>query len=409
MRGEFIIDYIGPSDEDRAHLRLLLRQLGAGTSGGWRWGEEHRADVLFIDCRTLAGQMARARANEAGVRCVLIDATPRHPSECALYRPLRAAALSDVLDTIAAARAGEAPLLQGGAAAHPAAAIIEPVPEWTFARPDCNAAGPTADDAEALFRQPGPAAASVLRLASSERLQQAGIAQSEAPTQRSLHRAGMPADPQSARSHAGPVVAPRRAAARPLRDFLDGDLLGGPSRIEADGMPTLVLDPKERVFHAGVGLAELAPWLQREVDPGAWQALTSAQLRAVREREPPRSYLQLHWLERLQAADGRLPRHLDPGGCYRLCLPFDVEAGFPVQRRIAHALAHPIRLHELAAVAGAPMAEVFDAIAAFDAIGRIECRPRERLRAPAVPAAPAGLFARAVSGLVRSRVARHGL
>jgi hypothetical protein len=173
-------------------------------------------------------------------------------------------------------------------------------------------------------------------------------------------------------------------------------------------MPALVLDPKEQVFHAAVGLAELAPWLQRAVEPRAWHALTSVQLRAVREREPPRSYLQLRWLERLQAGDGRLPRHLDPGGCYRLRLPFDVEGGFPVQRRIALALAHPIRVHELAAVAGAPMAEVFDAIAAFDAIGRIECRPRERLQAPVVPAAPAGLFARAVSGLVRPRVPRHG-
>jgi hypothetical protein len=405
MRGEFIIEYIGPSDEDRAHLRLLLRQLGATPGGHWRWGEEHRADVLFIDCSSLAGQMARVRANEAGVRCVLIDATPRHPSECMLGRPLRAAALADVLDTIAAARAGEATLHHAIGA--PASTDEPDAPmAWAPTATDRTPVGPTADDAEALFRDRTTHVAPEFRSAPPVALAGVGISPATAPTARSLHRAGQPADPPAARVPAASPRVPARDAARPLRDYLDAGLLGGPARIEAEDMPALVLDPKEQVFHAAVGLADLAPWLQRAVLPSAWQPLTSAQLRAVREREAARPYVGLRWLERLQATDGRLPGHLDPGGCYRLRVPFEVEPGFPAQRRIAQALAHPIRLHELAAVAGAPMDEVFATIAAFDAIGAVECRPRERLRAAPSTAPRSGMFARALGGLVGARAVR---
>jgi hypothetical protein len=84
-----------------------------------------------------------------------------------------------------------------------------------------------------------------------------------------------------------------------------------------------------------------------------------------------------------------------------------VAPDFPAQQRIVRALASPIRLHELAAAAAVRMGDVFDAVAALDAIGLIECRPRERLqRGPASPAPPSGasgLLARALASITLPR------
>jgi hypothetical protein len=46
--------------------------------------------------------------------------------------------------------------------------------------------------------------------------------------------------------------------------------------------------------------------------------------------------------------------------------------------RIASAMLQPARLHEIAAASGAPMADVFDLVNAYDAIGLIEWQPRAR-------------------------------
>jgi hypothetical protein len=412
MRCELAIDYIGPSDEDRAHLRLLMRKLGGTLVSRWHWGEEHRADALFIDPATLAGQMARTRAQEGGVRGILLDeVAAAAPSETVLRRPFRADALRVVLDRVASLRIGDASAAP--ITAQPAVALVF---EPQSLEADAGLLAPTGlvrsaatrepshDDAESLFRRAplgmcdsGPRALPSLSGASVEPW--------TAPTQRSMFR-GAP-EPASTMD-----AVPKPTARRPnsgsgvsLREFLDGDLLGGPSRIVREGLPSLSLDPKERVFHADAPLAALKPYLQMALRSADWRPLTSTQLRQLRELAPARDYLHLRWLDRLHAAGGQLPRHLDPGGSYLLTAPFEVAADFPAQQRIVRALARPIRLHELAATAAVRMVDVFDAVAALDGIGIIECRPRERLRRPndPPPPAPGGFLARALASISRSR------
>jgi hypothetical protein len=395
MPRELTIEYIGPSDEDRAHLRLLMRRLGDALSPRWRWGEEQRADALFVDPSMLAGQMARARAAEAGVRCIVLGDAVRGANERALARPFRPEALREVLDAIAAE------LAAGEVRAGPRATALslaslegdEPPVAPPRSRP---AAGPTMEDAEALFRRaidPVPLA----RIPRAEELEKAGVPAADAPTARSLHRAGRPADP-TAQVRRPEASTPRKGRHR-LLDFLAPELLGGPSRIEREGLPPLALDPKEHAFHSPAPLAAVLPWLRQELDADDWQRLTGTHLRALREQEPARDYLQLRWLAALQAADGSLPRRLDPGGTFSLAAPFEVAADFPLQRRIVGALAQPARLHELAAATGAPMGAVFDAIAALDAIGLVSCTPRQRLQPGPLPAPAGGLLSRAIGGL----------
>ncbi|MCE3002378.1 MAG: hypothetical protein LW860_06705 [Xanthomonadaceae bacterium] len=398
MSRELTIEYIGPSDEDRAHLRLLMRRLGDGLSVRWRWGEEQRADALFVDPSILAGQMARARAAESGLRCVLVGAVPRTANERALARPFRPERLQQVLDAIAAeCIAGDvAPRLpdEGLALAPWGDDLALPRPPQVAADPR----GPTTDDAEALYRRsidPVPTP----RLPRLAELESAGLAAGESPTLRSLHRAGRPVEPgETPRRPATPAAGARAVSLR-LLDFLGPDLLGGPSRIEREGLPWLVLDPKEQAFHAAAPLAALLPWLGGEIATCEWQPLTGAQLRGLREQAPARDYLHLRWLAALKAANGSLPRRLDPGGHFCLAAPFEVAPDFPLQQRIVRALAQPARLHELAAATGAPMGAVFDLVAALDAVGLVTCQPRQRLQAGAAPPAAGGLLAKAIGGL----------
>jgi hypothetical protein len=395
MIRELTIEYIGPSDEDRAHLRLLMRRLGDALSTRWRWGDEQRADALFVDPATLSGQMARVRAREAGMRCVLVDAPAEAPNERTLPRPFRAEALRETLDAIAAERAAAA--TPPRAASPFADGLSFDVDPLAPSAPRATVAGPSADEAEALFRRPiDPAPRPRLpRLAD---LEAAGLVEAEPPTARSLLRSARPSGPGDAAPSTVTRSGARKAVRLPLLDYLVQPILGGPGRIEADGLPPLALDPKEQAFHSPAPLAALRPWLRREIAVQDWLPLTGARLRELRETEPARDLLHLRWLAALDAADGSLPRRLDPGGHFSLAAPFEPAPDFPQHRRIAQALAQPIRLHELAAATGVPMGTVFDAVAALDAIGLVACRPRQRLQSPA-PAPRRGLLERALGGL----------
>lgn len=403
MSRELTIEYIGPSDEDRAHLRLLMRRLGDGLATRWRWGDEQHADALFVDPSVLSGQMARERAQEAGMRCVLVDAPVQAPNERSLARPFRAEAVRQTLDAIAAERAAaaaatppraETPFAEVPAAEAP---VLELAPTATVGPGDARA-GPSIDDAEALFRRPIDPVP-LPRLPKLADLEAAGLAEVQAPTARSLHRSARPTapgDPPPRGNETG--SGSRRTVRLPLLEYLSQPVLGGPSRIEAEGLPPLALDPKEHAFHSPAPLAALRPWLRREIAVQDWLPLTGARLRELREQEPARDMLHLRWLAALDAADGSLPRRLDPGGHFSLAAPFDVAPDFPPHRRVAQAMAQPIRLHELAAAAGVPMGTVFDTVAALDAIGMVACRPRQRPPVPG-PAPKEGLLARALGGL----------
>jgi hypothetical protein len=398
MSRELTIEYIGPSDEDRAHLRLLMRRLGDALATRWRWGDEQHADALFVDPTVLSGQMARARAQEAGMRCVLVDAPPKAPNERGLARPFRAEALRETLDAIAAERSAAAAATPPRADSPFADALPFDLGPADAQVPRVPTPGPSADDAEALFRRPIDPVP-LPRLPKLADLEAAGLVEAEPPTARSLHRSARPAapgDPPPRGTEAGSGT--RKAVRLPLLDYLTQPILGGPSRIEVEGLPPLALDPKDHAFHSPAPLAALRPWLRREVAVQDWLPLTGARLRELREQEPARDLLQLRWLAALDAADGSLPRRLDPGGHFSLAAPFEPAPDFPQHRRIAQALAQPIRLHELAALTGVPMGTVFDAVAALDAVGMVACRPRQRLQPPA-PAPRNGLLARAVGGL----------
>jgi hypothetical protein len=177
----------------------------------------------------------------------------------------------------------------------------------------------------------------------------------------------------------------------PLRDYLRKNLLGGPARAALEGAPELVLDPKAQSFHASGGLAALAAYCKVDLARSAWRPVTTQDLSRLRAQQPARPYAHLQWLDAFVHAAGRLARHLDPGGRFRLKGSALTGADVPHHAKVVAALAAPAKLNEIAAASGAPMAAVFDLVTAYDAIGLIEVQSRLSRSAPPPKS---GLFSR---------------
>ena len=82
-------------------------------------------------------------------------------------------------------------------------------------------------------------------------------------------------------------------------------------------------------------------------------------------------------------------------------LLIEIERDFSSYFRIASTMLQAARLHEIAASSGASMADVFDVVNAFDAIGLIEWQPRTPRGGEPVEEPKSGLFQRLRKSLKR--------
>jgi hypothetical protein len=372
---------IGISEQEVAHLRLLLRKSATDLDRAWRWGEEGAADLVIIDIGAFEGQMARGRAQATGVRHAIFSEGKVDGADLILLRPLQRANVIEVLNKASAAVGGNP---------H----IGANTPDFYTRDLDDESSDPMLPQMEKTFHQPEsiPGLDELLRYQPVElrdalpRNPSKTLALEDLPQDRKIEE---PPPPPPPRAVVAPPTAPPRTyasrdemledtAPRDLRAFLDVELLKVPSRFTLPGAPTLVLDPKNKVAYTAAGLGSLSAYCRAHWRLCDWQILTSAELADVREAQSAQSYTRLVWLNALLQSGGQLAGHLDPGGTYRLKNWVEIEKELSRYFRIASAMLQPGRLHEFAATASAPMADVFDLVNAYDAIGMIEWQPRAR-------------------------------
>ena len=405
MANEKYLAVIGLSEEDTAHLRLLLRKVAAELGQNWRWGAEENADLMIVSPAQLAGQIARNRAFSGGRRCVIFDNDePLRNGELRLHKPLKAE------DVVAALNDTGAPSMDLGQPVLSAnvdfyaddtlnAQFQIEAEEAATARSRRRDAEPALglDD---LFKPDSEAAkpqfAVPMQLDPGTRIERGSRAVSARSDRRIADSVrgirGPEGKPEGINIAADDDVNANSASGKhPLRDYLRKNLLGGPARAALEGAPELVLDPKAQSFHASGGLAALAAYCKAEFGQSAWRPVTTQDLSRLRTQQPARPYAHLQWLDAFVHAAGRLARHLDPGGRYRLKGAALTGADVPHHARIVAALATPAKLNEIATASGAPMAAVFDLVSAYDAIGLIEVQSRLARHAPAPKS---GLFSR---------------
>jgi len=395
------IAVIGVSDEETAHLRLLMRKAADELSQRWKWGSETGADLVIVDPASFAGQMARTRLQAAGLRCAVFSDEAIPGAELVLKRPLKLANVVAVLNSAAAAATRSSDITP-----HKHDFYVREVGEDddgdALSLPDIEPVRPPAAEAapglEELLRTDPVEAKAASRV--DVRLDDdTTVFGTSGPTARSeargrgapevIARAKAPPSEETPSVRRGVSIDPSRHS---LRQYLDQEILGGPARITLPEAPPLVLDPKCKMFHSPGRLAALQPYCKTALRVCDWQPLTTAELADLRNAEPPQPYQRLIWLYVLVHSEGQLARHLDPGGTYRLVRWIEIERDFSAYFRIASSMLSPARLHEIAAASGASMADVFDAVNAYDAIGLIECQPRRPRESSAPP--PPGLFER---------------
>jgi hypothetical protein len=155
---------------------------------------------------------------------------------------------------------------------------------------------------------------------------------------------------------------------------LDGLIKRGAVLIERHGIPPLLIDPVSDTFHSTARLVDLEPYFLDVVTGRERKRVGGAQLAAFRKAVPGRPLLRLRWLHALLRSNGWLAPHLDPSADYRLRNWFPLDADYRKQHRIAMTMLRGAPLHRIAATAKAKMADVFDVVNAYDALGLLECK-----------------------------------
>lgn len=346
MDGGKVIACVGIGEAELAHLRLLLRACAADLTVPWVLGEETGADLLVVDVNDFAGGMAQLRARGTGIRCAVFSDAPPGDAQFVLQRPLQRANLLELLNRIATGDL-RPPVHRPHTDFHVndiGIGMIEPL------APEHGPAGVRSLD-DILQAWPGTVASD----ASSRTKMRAAMAlpqQRYATREKMLHETAM----------------------RPLREYLDADLLRGPARFALAKAQPLTLDPKNRMAYIAGGLYSVAPYVSSRWRLCDWVMLKSSELAQARTELVALPYAQLVWLDVLLHSGGNLARHLDPKATYRLLHPVEVDPHYGWVQRIATTMLQPMRLHEIAAASGNKMADVFNAINAYDAVGLVESR-----------------------------------
>ncbi len=315
MKNQWIIRCVGASEDDEAHLRLLLRSARKQVGEDWAWGSGSEADLLLMGRHSPIDDAAIRRAAVPGVAsALLIDADEPTPAGLFLRKPFNKDAFAALL----------------------AKAVAK---------------GDTAD----------PANGSVASVAA-----QAGSIGSA--TQ------GLPQTDNDSLPAPSKVATPNvdQNATRWLLQYLPQRIFGGPAQIALADAPLLVIDPEARMFFANGPLPALEPYSREALRFGDWKRLTGAELEEARKGMDARPYAQLIWMDSFIHSKGSLSRRFDPEGSYRLTKRLDLANDYPRALRISAQMERSRKLADIARASGAELAEVFDVVNAYEAIGYLE-------------------------------------
>jgi len=396
---ERIIDYIGGSDDETARLRLLLRMAGGKLKARWRFSDSEPPDVLLLDPETMLGQAARDAALEAQqVFISVVDLGVEDGPDWALRRPIKLDALVRMLNALMPT-AAVAPSIK------PSSVIVSQ--GESFFDLDLNdahipgaasafASGGTAstprqiqEDYDALFKR-DPMANTVEAIVPHSLDTHTSIEYTDSPTARTqakidltedrvLLRKTQLGDPNIDPTLRRQVVTDDRSY--PLSDYLDGPLLGAAEVIEWSGLPLLVIDPVEKVYHSPADLSGLELYALQRLPRNQFKSVTRMDLGRYREMYPAKPLARLRWLIRYLGSGGQLSAQLDPGGSFRLTRYLELARDYPVAFRVSSVMMRGLMpLHEIAKLANAGMNEVIDVVNAYDVIGYLEHEMRPRFK-----------------------------
>jgi len=321
---------------DEAQLKQMFADANARLGGEWNLVAEAQAKVLIVDMESIYGHMTWLKAHKTKF-VIAISAYPESEAEHVLQRPVTVESLVEALRrassghvTNVAAITASQPAFGAAPAAAPAAA-----PPVAPAAPPPQAAKPAP--------APPPAAPQV---------------QASAPPPRPAAPPPPPPSPPPERR-----MAPKRDPV--MWDYLQPGGLPGPSQLEIDGVPTLVVDPRSDSYVGGPTLKPYIPYCELgTVRNDRWQSLTGADVnKHLTGSNVMQPLARLRWLYALVQGHGELAPGYDPDSHFRLTKWPKAEREFPKHMRIATAMMQtPGTPMDIAARSDTPLADVNDFI-----------------------------------------------
>jgi len=391
MARDRIIEAIGASDEDVAHLRLFMRKAAARLVERWRFKlePEDRPDVLLLDATTLVGSAALDEAQLAGQRFILIGESPAEGLDASvLAKPFKIDALVDLLNAISQPAPAEESAVPVNLIQHDAysdlfeldtAVSLSPMIDPSFDIPAADFSRERGfDESERLFRRDN-AAERVAEMAKFKLAADTRIEATDGLTERGVARrdpgiyvsSSAPLSPQIAYANQDKGDA-SSGVRRRLDEYLNGNFLSGPARLVLPGAVPLIVDPKNKLYFAKGSLLAFEPHCIKLTSLADWKILTAAEFTELKQGYSGRSFIELQWLCVFLNSGGRPAQRMDPGGMYRLRRSFELSRDYPKAARVTAAFQRGMRAADVASAVRCEIGEVFDVLNAFDAIGYLE-------------------------------------
>ena len=333
----------GAAEEVAARIHAMLDDQRTRLDARWRPAHHGQADVLLIDAESVYGHMDWLRAQASGRLVIAMAASQEsYDPDFWLRTPLQAPDLVAILNRIGA---------QLGVKAAPQVTPIR-APAAAPATPSTVAPAVTA---------PPPAKVAV---------EAARVPPPEAPTR-------PPPQPVAA----APTPLPQHP--RTLLELIEREGEGSPLaqrlRLQAEGLPEILLDPRERTWHSSSSLKGLSGWATRSLHAEDARHISDADFASASASLPSQPLARLKWLVHLVRGEGQLDPALDPGARYKLTRWPQSEREFPKHFRIATMmLKSAAPLEEIAELSGAGIADVANFINAYHALGFIEPEVADR-------------------------------
>lgn len=347
---------VAPSELEQIKSMMLALQMGVR----WEWiAESATADVLLIDVDSLYGHMDWLKAHAQSRRVICLTASSMSDRDIMVARPISSGGLQHALRLAAGEDIGSSGI-NPDAASHRAAAPPVPPARITGERP--LVVKPVAPNV--VVRTTGE------RPLVSQRItgQQAAVGQAVTGQRPAVPTHPTPVSTPISAVAASPSPATNKAS---LADYLLADLLHEAGSLSRTGLPTLILDPSQDRYYSGLTLKPLLPYCRGPIQRSEWKPVATAELEKLRASGSGLPLSRLVWLYALGTSNGSsLLAGLDQNARFKLLKWPQIEREFPKHFRIATAMMKAATsLTEVAEFSGAALAEVYDFVNAYAAIG----------------------------------------
>jgi len=330
--------FTGMDRAEEAKLKLMFSDVNEWLGGNWHIVPEAQAQVLIVDLESIYGHMTWLKVHNSGKYVIAITTREETDAEHVLRRPVTVESLVAALSAV-----NSKPSQANATTAVPA--------DYAGARsPPVDVQAPPTQDAQV---QP-PAA-------------QAAVQEPSPPVQQEAPPPPSPVEPAQT---VQPVARPRttaqvRAREPVLWDYLLPGGLPSPSRLEIDGAPPLIIDPRTDTYIGGQALKPYLPYCELGTLPAnLWQPLSGADLNtSLAGANTAQPLARLRWLYSLVQGAGELAPGYDPKDKFRLTKWPKTEREYPRHLRIATTMMQaPGTPAEIAAKSDVALADVNDFI-----------------------------------------------